>query len=167
MSDFQHGRAETVVGASGLRGVRKFDGSSGSFAVWKADMCAALVTKGDVAGCDYTLLDIAEANEYGVEPDVIDPDKDKKAKRTWTKANQMLYSLIILCIDDGNKRLLEESAPMNGVKAWKLLCEKYQSTDILTLNNLRSELYSAKCVDDDDVENFIVRSDQGSRSVSV
>jgi hypothetical protein len=71
--------------------------------------------------------------------------------------NRKVFAQLVLALDDENTRRISMTCDDDGHAAWNLLCQHYQGTDQLRLNNLRCELLTTKCFGAEDVDNFILK----------
>ena len=120
--------------------LRKFNGATEEYSSWKRDLFSSMTIKG--------LGDIVKALE-----DPMPTEDNKKAE--YKNRNALLYAYLVLALDDANARAVEISANEDGWKAWQIIKQKYERTDMLRRVLLRMKLYTLKLNSFEDMDQFL------------
>jgi hypothetical protein len=81
---------------------------------------------------------------------------DEEQAEAWNKKNRKIFSLIVLAVDAKTLRRIHKECEDDGARAWAKICQYYQGTDKLRVNNLRTKLMLLRCDEEDDIDNYVL-----------
>jgi hypothetical protein len=120
----------------------KFSGKPEDFAEWRLKFAAMLDT-----------MDLRDILLGEVEQP---PQQNQEARAAWRKANQQIYTHMVLSLNRTTLRRIE-GCQDDGVRAWQRIVEHFHGSDKLRQNKIKKELLSHKCDCEDDVDQYVLQ----------
>ena len=71
------------------------------------------------------------------------------------KSNRQLYGYLTLLLDDDTNRMLNAECKYDGVRAWNLVCQRYNSVHSLNMKKIRKELLNMKLEENQDLNKYV------------